>query len=304
MKKSNKLSLGILFGILVGILSISAMVSPPPEGTNYYVDAGGGSDNYNGLTPATAWQSLDKVNSMIFKPGDSILFKANCSWSGKLEPKGSGDASKQIVISMYGYNTFPRNVRNKPHIDGKGIYAAVVLREVEYWTVSNLDVSNFSGTTDVKLRIGILVMAKAVGITHRMVVQDCEVHDVDGDCRRPVGMYKNSAIRISYPGTSSAENHYDEVLVQRNFVHDVRTNGIYVVSENDSRLETFYTNVKVANNTIIRTGADGMIISHCISPLVEYNQVLDAGSEGNFQQTNYIAGLWGDNNNGEIIYPI
>jgi hypothetical protein len=301
MKKVIKISGGIFLALIVMFISLSATNSPP-DYMVYYVDSGGGSDNNNGTNPATAWLSLEKVNSMVFKPGDSILFKANCSWTGKLEPKGSGDNSRQITISMYGYNSFPRNVRNKPHIEGKGIYAAVILREVEYWTISNLYVSNNSGTSDIKLRNGIVVMAKAIGITHRIIVQDCEVFDVDGDCRRPVGMYKNSGIRISYPGTSTAENRYDEVLVQRNFVHDVRTNGIYVVSENDSRLETFYTNVKVANNTIIRTGADGMIISHCISPLIEYNQVLDAGYLGNYQQTNYIAGLWGDNNNGEIIY--
>jgi hypothetical protein len=131
------------------------------------------------------------------------------------------------------------------------------------------------------------------------------VHHVDGDYRRNIGnfsMYKNSGIRVSYPGTSSAENRYDEVLIQRNFVHDVKTNGIYVVSENDDHLEIFYTNVKVANNTVIRTGADGAIISHCINPVIEHNQILDAGYHGNYLSTRVIAGLWGDNNTGEILF--
>lgn len=288
--------------VLTAVLITASSVSRPQDYTVYYVDSVDGNDKNSGTSSGSAWKSLEKVNSMAFKPGDSILFKANCSWSGVLEPKGSGNESKQITISMYGYNSFPRQTRNKPHIEGNGVYATVLLKDVEYWTVSNLDVSNRSATADIKLRNGIVVMAKPEGITHRIIIQDCEVHHVDGDCRRRVGMYKNSGIRITFPGRSTAENRYDEVLVQRNFVYDVRTNGIYIVSEADGHLETFYTNVRVANNTIIRTGADGAIISHCISPVTEHNQILDAGYHGNYQQTNYIAGLWGDNNNGEIIF--
>jgi hypothetical protein len=301
MKSIIKISGGLVIALIVITFTVSSKLIPV-QGINYYVDAVAGNDNNNGTTPASAWQSLEKINNTVFKPGDSILFKANCTWTGGLEPKGSGDSTKQIAIGMYGYNTIPRNSRNKPHIEGNGIYATVLLKEAEYWTISNLDVSNSTASTDIKLRNGIMVLAKAKGITHRIIIQDCEVHDVHGDFRRRVGMYKNSGIRVSFPGTSSPENHYDEVLVQRNFVHDVRTSGIYIVSEADARQETFYTNVKVLNNTIIRTGADGSIISHCISPVIEGNMILDAGYYGNYQSTNYIAGLWGDNNTGEILF--
>lgn len=301
MKKSIKILSVFIVTVLVVIISVSTITYPQGY-TVYYVDSESGSDNNSGTSPNSAWKSLEKVNSIIFKPGDSILFRANCSWTGTLEPKGSGNSSKQITISMYDYTSLPRRTRNKPHIEGNGAYAAVLLQDVEYWTVSNLDVSNNVNTTEIKLRNGIVSMAKATGITHRIIIQDCEVHDVDGDYRRRIGMYKNSGIRVTYPGRSTDENRYDEVLIQRNFVHDVATNGIYVVSEADGHLETYYTNVKVANNTIIRTGADGAIISHCVSPVIEYNQILDAGYYGNYLTTSYIAGLWGDNNDGEIIF--
>lgn len=301
MKKALKITATIISGILMIVVLVSAMAKPP-ESSNYYIDSIDGNDNNNGRSPATAWKSIDKVNSTVFQPGDSILFKANCSWTGQLSPKGSGNSEKQISIGMYGYNSLPRNVRNKPHLEGNGVYATVFLKDVEYWTISNLNVSNHISTTDIALRCGICVMAKATGITHRIIIQDCEVHHVDGDFRRRVGMYKNAAIRVTYPGRSTGENRYDEILIQRNYVYDVSTIGIYVVSEEDGHLEIFYTNVKVTNNTVIRTGADGMIISHCISPLIEYNQILDAGYHGTYASTNLIAGMWGDNNTGEIIF--
>ena len=178
-----------ILGMVMLFVSIAAAIGAPDCAT-YYVDSVGGNDNNNGASPGSAWQSLDKVNSMVFKPGDSILFKANCSWTGKLKPKGSGDSSKQITIGMYGYESTPRNSRNKPHIEGGGIYATVLLKDVEYWTISNLDVSNKSNSTEIQLRNGILVLAKPTGITHRMIIQDCEVHNVDGDCRRKIGMYE------------------------------------------------------------------------------------------------------------------
>ncbi len=302
MKPSIKKTTTIIITVLMIVFFVSAINKPQQTSYNYYVDSVNGNDNNNGTSPESAWKSLEKVNSVVYKPGDSILFKANCSWTGQLAPKGSGNSEKQIAIGMYGYMSFPRNTRNKPHIEGNGIYATVLLQDVEYWTISNLDVSNNVNTTDIALRNGIVVMAKPQGITHRIIIQDCEVHDVDGDYRRPVGMYKNAAIRVTFPGRSTEENRYDEVLIQRNFVHDVSTIGIYVVSEADGHLEITYTNVKVLNNTVIRTGADGGIISHCISPLIENNQILDAGYYGNYKSTNYIAGLWGDNNTGEIIF--
>jgi hypothetical protein len=301
MKNLIKITCVIALGIAMAVISISAINSSADYAV-YYVDSFEGNDNNSGTSANAAWKSLDKVNSMIFKPGDSILFKANCSWTGTLEPKGSGDDARQITISMYGYDSAPRHTRNKPHIEGNGAYAAVMIKDVEYWTVSNLDVTNRSSTAEIKLRNGIVAMARPEGITHRIIIQDCTVREVDGDYRRRVGMYKNSGIRVTFPGRSSAENRYDEVLIQRNHVHDVKTNGIYVVSEADAHLETYYTNVRIANNTIIRTGADGIIISHCIDPVVEHNQILDAGFHGNYLSTSLIAGCWGDNNDGVIIF--
>jgi len=304
MKLAATISGATALCLVVMVASISA-ISTPENGTKYYVDSIAGNDSNPGTDPGSAWQSLDKVNSMVFKPGDSILLKAGCYWVGQLKPKGSGNSSKQITLDMYGYDALPRHLRNKPHIDGNGVYATVLLEGVEYWTVSNLDVSNTTRATHWQRRNGIVVLAKPAGITHRIIIQDCEVHHVDGDYRRNIGnfnMYKNSGIRVSYPGTSSPENRYDEVLIQRNFVHDVKTSGIYVVSERDAHLEINYTNVRVANNTVIRTGADGAIISHCISPVVEHNLILDAGYHGNYMSTRVIAGLWGDNNTGEILF--
>ncbi len=43
--------------------------------TTYYVDASLGSDANDGLTESGAWQTISRVNSGGFLPGDQILFK-------------------------------------------------------------------------------------------------------------------------------------------------------------------------------------------------------------------------------------
>ena len=74
----------------------------------YYIDSIAGNDVNDGHTPATAWKSIAKVNSTNFSPGDTILFKCGCTWSGtQLHPLGSGLPGQPIVISKYGTGNLP-----------------------------------------------------------------------------------------------------------------------------------------------------------------------------------------------------
>jgi hypothetical protein len=78
--------------------------------TNYYV-SNSGNDSNDGLTPATAWQTLSKVNASSFNAGDSILLKRGDSWNERLTLTSSGSAGNPIVIGAYGNG-------NKPIITG------------------------------------------------------------------------------------------------------------------------------------------------------------------------------------------
>jgi hypothetical protein len=73
----------------------------------YYVDATGGSDANNGLSPSAAWKTIDKVNVSTFAPGDSILFKRGEAFRGSLVPSG-GSPSGNITYSAYGSGNKPK----------------------------------------------------------------------------------------------------------------------------------------------------------------------------------------------------
>ena len=64
----------------------------------YFVDALNGRDHYDGHTPLTPWQTLDKINATVFQPGDEIYLRSGCTFRGQLRPSGDGTAGAPIRI--------------------------------------------------------------------------------------------------------------------------------------------------------------------------------------------------------------
>src|SRR5436190_4929895 len=73
----------------------------------YYVSPGG-SDQSSGLNPNSAWQTVGKVNSASFAPGDSILFQRGGEWHDSLVASSSGLANLPITYDAYGSGAKPR----------------------------------------------------------------------------------------------------------------------------------------------------------------------------------------------------
>lgn len=72
-------------------------------GTAYYV-SNSGNDNNNGLTPETAWKTIDKVNQNSFSYGDAIFFERGGIYRGVLylyDPEG------YVTVSAYGEGEKP-----------------------------------------------------------------------------------------------------------------------------------------------------------------------------------------------------
>ena len=115
----------------------------PAFAATYYVDASNGRDENDGLSPATAWQTIDRLNQVIFGPGDQILLKRGCAWHGTgFKANGSGSLEQPIILADYGEFNLPR-----PLIDGVGAHeAAVLLLNVQNWIVRNLELTQHGQT--------------------------------------------------------------------------------------------------------------------------------------------------------------
>ncbi len=68
--------------------------------TTYYVSASGGDDSKDGVTTATAWKSIAKVNASTFAAGDQILFKRGEVWTEGLFGGRSGSDKKDAALSF------------------------------------------------------------------------------------------------------------------------------------------------------------------------------------------------------------
>jgi hypothetical protein len=162
MKNQNILR-NLLLAVVVLLISMTAKTTAKkhemfhsPGKTVYYIDSKKGSDDNNGTSPEKAWKSLDRVNNVIFAPGDKILFKAGTNYKGQLKPQGSGKDGSPIVIDKYGQG-------GKPRIDGEGqVLDTLLLENVQYWEVNNLEITNL-GPKRVNWRTGVRVLANNRG---------------------------------------------------------------------------------------------------------------------------------------------
>lgn len=268
------------------------------SGLTYYVDAEKGNDNESGRSPEEAWKTLEKVNSMLFQPGDTILFKAEGTWEGQLWPKGSGNEENSIIIDRYGEG-------KDPYIKGNMDQgAAVYLYNQQYWEINHLEITN--NATVKGDRQGICFENQDAGILKHIYVKNCNIHDVTGvEITTGVGSSKcNGGIvgKITTQNPSTGEgavkSKWEDIIIDGNSVKDLGREGIYFYSYwsirwglEEPNAGEYYpsTQVIVSNNKVENVDGDGIVITCCDGALVEHNYVRGANSRPNGK---YHAGVW------------
>ena len=73
---------------------------------NYYI-SNSGNDSNSGISQATAWATLSKVNNSAFVAGDNVLFKRGDIWREQLIIPSSGTSSNPIIFEAYGAGNDP-----------------------------------------------------------------------------------------------------------------------------------------------------------------------------------------------------
>jgi len=281
------------------IHSSSIVASQSKNARNYYVDCSSNLDGNGSLK--NPWNTLTSVNNFTFNPGDSILFKRGTKALGELWPKGSGNEKAQIVIDAYGTGS-------KPIIDaqGKENSAAIRLNNQEYWTILNMEVIN--NATTMGSRWGIYVFSNDSLVKHRIHIKNNTVHDVYASCiRDPKGSNTPSFYKVGGIYVKVVEpGKMDDVLIEGNQLTDILGIGISFWGESENtgggmNWNNLGTNVIIRRNSVVRTGADGILILGTDNELIEYNFVDGAGQLGvvgdmpgkpGNNGTDYIAGLW------------
>jgi hypothetical protein len=129
--------------------------------STYYVSVSG-NNSHSGTSLASAWQTIAKVNSIHFKPGDTILFQGGKTFSGGLKPANGGTATTPITFGSYGSG---RAIISSGKSDG-----AYVLDKGGIW-FKNL---KFVGTPNGTNHNGVYFEARS-GNRYNVRVDNCQI---------------------------------------------------------------------------------------------------------------------------------
>ena len=94
--------LTVLYSLVIFLFLSNSVLA-----TNYYISSSG-NDNNSGKSVSSPWQTLDKLDSVIFKAGDTILFKRGDKWLGRFKVTESGNSDNPIRFTSYGNGALPK----------------------------------------------------------------------------------------------------------------------------------------------------------------------------------------------------
>ncbi len=260
-------------------------------GTTYYVDAINGSDDNDGTSEKKAWQTVNKVNSVVFEPGDEILFKSGQTFVGQLMPQGSGSKEDGVIrMDKYGGDALP-TINANGTLENRG--AVIQLINQEYWEISNLSLTNPATSTE-GARVGVLVIGKEYGTLDHIYVTNCNINNVVSDISKSASSAKTEAGGELWYGTGGGAGvsfqvfaggeevptTFNDILVDNNIIRNLGRSGTGVSIntsyknlyqqgykfENDEADWFPITNVLISNNDISYTtnaiqinGCDGSV---------------------------------------------
>ncbi|MCD6346820.1 MAG: right-handed parallel beta-helix repeat-containing protein [Bacteroidales bacterium] len=122
--------------VILLILLVCSCNNPGQQTRNYYLDSSRGNDEANGISSNTPWKSLNKLNSVSLKPGDSVLFASGSFWSQTLIISESGLEDAPITYSSYGQG-------DKPHFSNPDEeMGSCIVISADWITVENTLTSN------------------------------------------------------------------------------------------------------------------------------------------------------------------
>ncbi len=230
-----------------------------PAVTSFYLDCAAASDG-NG-TKSRPWNTLAKVSTTTFKPGDRILFKRGTSCKGILEPLGSGTASAPIVIDAYG--TGPQ-----PIIDGEMNTAAVQLVGQQGWEIDNLEIVGGD-------KYGIYIAGSAPNTAYdHFRLTNLNVHGA-----HYVSKITNDSDEILITIGNTGES-INDVVLDGVAAHDSKVNnGIFIEAGTpfNSSPPILGENITIRNSTVYNVYEEGMTIFAALDGLMQNNVVHNAG---------------------------
>lgn len=281
------------------------------KSTLYYVSSLNGNDNNDGLTPESAFKTLDKINGLQINADDKILLEKGSVFENEfLHLKGCGDINRgPIEIASYGegdrlpfintngngiwYQDYGMPLDYNGHIYQGNVSSSILLYDVENIIIRDIEIANREEFTTLEAysdpdkmdRTGVSVVAQNRGTLHSITLKGLFIHDVNGNVYNKHmnngGIYMTAFKPLDEEKTGIAR--YDGVTVEDCFVKNVSRWGIavgYTYRHKDFatkflKEDTFKKygneNILLRNNYLKNIGGDAITPMYALKPLVEHN---------------------------------
>ena len=76
-------------------------------GRRFYLDARRGDNANDGRDPQRAWRSLERLQTAVLRPGDTVAFRRGTTFSGSARVAASGTSRQPITLTAYGTGAAP-----------------------------------------------------------------------------------------------------------------------------------------------------------------------------------------------------
>jgi len=240
-------------------------------GNKYYVNTSG--NNTDGLTIATAWTDLNKVNNFTFKAGDTILLEGGKTFTGhiNLDASDANSTNSQLVIKSYGPAGKAKIKTNS--ISTCGLKAT----NCQGVTIENL-IFEGPGTTLAKDFDGIQFYSDLpTGKLYNISLSNVEVFNF-GYC----------GIRFVSKWDANVKSGFSNVKLNNCKVHDCRENGIVSIAYDNQNTQYYnHDNFHISNSEVYSIPGysasshkgSGIVLSQIDSALIEYSSAHHTGAE-------------------------
>jgi hypothetical protein len=282
MKKLRKFIGPVL--LLLGVLVLLSCTEQNKT-TNYYFDPVNGNDQNKGTSRRKPFRSISKINDLVIKPGDSILFNGGAEFLEELTLSCRGSEFMPVVIAGYGSSKRPFF-----KADGKHNSAIHILNS-EYIEIRDLEISNDAGKAVPGLN-GLWVELSNFGTANGITINNLFVHDVTGSCTRTEKDGGHAIFIQSYrdDNPDSLLSCFNKLTIENCHIKNCSRSGIILWGNWIRSKWKPSTNVIIRNNILDGVPGDGIVPVGCDGVLVEYNVMKN--SPGTLPVTEAADGIW------------
>ena len=297
--------LKIIFTLQVCILFA---VSTRVLASSYYVSNTFGNDENDGLSVEFPFQSIEKLNSIVFTPGDSIFLKSGDYWEGMWWLKGSGALSNPIVVGSYGGAI-------RPIINGYGYQSCILIYNDQHIEINGLELYNsfshldssgvvkkltgFGGAANSwgsgkNVRFGIKVVATTQDLKN-FSFNDLYIHEIypTPDIADNIHLGYGIKLETQSDTTSGLLNTIAEVSLKNSTITETGHYGFWIKSLGLNGIDSVKNNQILVENCVFEyTGGSGFVPNKSQKIRVENCIFNHTGSDIDERMWKRGSGMW------------